>query len=296
VEQPPIGSPVVAAEGLTKRFGRRGPWVLAGVDLTLEPGSLTVVSGGNGSGKTTLLRLLSGLSRPSGGRLVARPASVGFVPDRLPSRVRMTAAQYVQHMGRIRGLGAATIATRAARLFALLALTPGAEVAMASLSKGNCQKVALTQALLGPVALLALDEPFSALDEPARHTLGGLLAEARAAGAAVVVTAHGRAEMPSADLVELVSGRVTSRPTPSEPLSSERPVTVELLPPDGPVDLAPLADFAARSTIASSTAGDRLTVVVARSAVDRLLVAALDAGWSVLAVAPGDPATPDGTP
>jgi len=298
VNRPPTSSPVVAAAGLRKRFGRRGRWVLTDVDLTVGPGSLTVVSGGNGSGKTTLLRLLSGLSRPSAGQIVARPTTVGFVPDRLPSRMRMSAAQYVQHMGRIRGLDPATIATRAGQLFEALALSPGADVGIASLSKGNCQKVTLVQALLSPVALLALDEPFSALDEPARCALRELLAEARAAGAAVVVTAHGRAELPTADLViELVGGRVVGQPgPPSSAARSEPLVTVELLAPDGDVAVAPLANFVARPTGDSSIIDHRLTIVVARSVVDRLLVAALGAGWSVLAVSPRDPAPPDPGP
>jgi ABC-type multidrug transport system ATPase subunit len=283
--------PIVAAEAVTKRFGRRGGRVLDGVDLRLDGGSITVISGGNGSGKTTLLRVLTGLTRPSAGRVVPRPLTVGFVPDRLPSRLRMSAAQYVHHMARIRGADPATTRARTDVLFERLALRPSAEVEMSSLSKGNCQKVVLAQALLSPVALLALDEPFSALDAPARRALRELLVEARTAGAAVVLTAHRIDEIPMADRVlELGRGRITdlSRPagitTRSEPM-----VTVELLSAADEPDVASLGTVAAGSMLDSSATGRWVTLVVARASVDPLLAAALDAGWSVQSVTPSDP-------
>lgn len=290
--------PIVAAEGLTKRFGRRGRWVLTGVDLRIDVGSLTVVWGGNGSGKTTLLRVLSGLSRPSAGQVVVRPRTVGFVPERLPSRIRMTAAQYVHHMARIRGVDPATARTRRDLLFERLALRPSAEVGIGSLSKGNCQKVALAQALLTPVSLLVLDEPFSALDAPAHRALRALLDEARAAGTAVLLTAHRPDEIPMADRVlELDRGRVTDRPAPTGAAPVSDPgVTVELSAPAGSPDVASLGPVAAGAVLDSSIVGQRVTLVIPRSAVDRLLAAALGAGWSVQSVAPSHPDVPGRSP
>src|SRR5262249_4476933 len=61
-----IGPPIVA-EGLRREFG--GIPVLAGIDLTVDPGGLGVPLGANGAGKTTLLRVLATLLRPSGGTL-----------------------------------------------------------------------------------------------------------------------------------------------------------------------------------------------------------------------------------
>ena len=78
------GAPVALA-GVGKRFGRRGAWVLEGVDWEPVPGSITVVQGGNASGKTTLLRIVAGVARASAGRVTRSRATVGFVPERLPT-------------------------------------------------------------------------------------------------------------------------------------------------------------------------------------------------------------------
>jgi ABC-type Mn2+/Zn2+ transport system ATPase subunit len=189
--------PVLVARALTKRYGRRE--VLRGIDLTMDAGDHVVLVGGNGSGKSTFLRLAVGLSRPTGGTITvgnvaadraARRPAVAYVPERLPSSIRMTAAQYLAHLGRIRGLPTATAAARAAELLADLRLMPGAHVPMAVLSKGNRQKVALAQAFLVPVALVALDEPTSGLDDEATAALERLVAAACAAGGTVLTAGH----------------------------------------------------------------------------------------------------------
>src|SRR5262249_61325414 len=59
-----LSAPAILARGLRRDFG--GVAVLAGVDLTVEPGELLVLLGPNGAGKTTLLRVLATLLRPSG--------------------------------------------------------------------------------------------------------------------------------------------------------------------------------------------------------------------------------------
>jgi ABC-type Mn2+/Zn2+ transport system ATPase subunit len=190
------------ADRVRKRYGRRGRWVLDGVDLTVPAGAVTVVAGGNGSGKTTLLQVLAGASLPTAGRVHGRPPAVAYVPERLPAHGPMTAAEYLGHLGRIRRLPADTVRTRSAELFDLLALAPGPDVPVASLSKGNAQKVALAQAFLAPVGLLLLDEPQAGLDQPARRALGDLVRQACRRGAAVVVSAH----RPDAALAGLAAG------------------------------------------------------------------------------------------
>ncbi|TDC62922.1 ATP-binding cassette domain-containing protein [Streptomyces hainanensis] len=91
--------------GVSRRYGRRGPWVLSGVDLELRPGTLTRVDGGNGSGKSTLLRLVAGLDVPSRGRITGRPRRVGYVPERFPPALPLTAHGYLTHLGRVHGHG-----------------------------------------------------------------------------------------------------------------------------------------------------------------------------------------------
>jgi ABC-type multidrug transport system ATPase subunit len=82
-------------------------------------------------------------------------------------------------------------------------------VPVGELSRGNSQKVALTQALLGPTAVLVLDEPYAGLDPTAAQALTGLLLDARAGGTVVVLSGHDPAVFPAADVVlRLAAGRL----------------------------------------------------------------------------------------
>jgi ABC-2 type transport system ATP-binding protein len=174
----------------SKRYRRSGPWALDQVDLVLAPGTTTVVVGSNGSGKSTLVRIATGITLPTKGQVTGRPGAIGYAPERLPRDLRMTARVYLAHMARIRGLQEAPARQLADELLARFDLQPGPDVAIRTLSKGNNQKVALIQAFLAPIGLLALDEPTSGLDEQARAGLWDLVERRRASGSAVLVTSH----------------------------------------------------------------------------------------------------------
>ncbi|MBB5954197.1 ABC-type multidrug transport system ATPase subunit [Saccharothrix tamanrassetensis] len=169
---------MVRLDRIGKRYGR-GPWVLRDVTLTVEPGEVVVVTGGNGSGKSTLLRIAAGLSRPTSGR-VERPSSVGYVPERFPPGVRLSARDYLRHLAAVRGVPARWDLVEA------LGFVGGPDAPMATLSKGNTQKIALAQALAAD-GLLVLDEPWSGLDAAAGAVLAELVVTG---GAAVLLTDH----------------------------------------------------------------------------------------------------------
>lgn len=289
----------VEVRGVRKRFGRRAPWVLDGVDLAVPAGTMTVVVGGNGSGKSTLLQIAAGASRPSRGRVVVRPASVAYVPERLAGKLRMTAGQYVGHMGRLRGLDAGTVAARSAELFRRLALDPGPDVPVESLSKGNTQKVALVQALLAPVDLLVLDEPETGLDGPAGWELAGLLEESRTTGTAILASAHDPEVLDGADEIRLlVDGRLREAPAGAGAPRTARPARtmwLALLRPDDGTSPATLARTPGVLTADYDRAGRRL--VVSTRDGDGLVRRALDGGWSLQHAEPAaEPPAPASAP
>ncbi|TWH21750.1 ATP-binding cassette domain-containing protein [Prauserella rugosa] len=175
--------------GVAKRYRRGGGPVLSGVDLDIAPGDVVALVGGNGSGKSTLARIVAGLSRPSEGTVTGTP-TIGYLPDRFPGGQRFSALDYLTAMGRIGGLPTATGRARARTWLDRLALAGGPDVPLATLSKGNAQKVGLAQALLTEPDLVVLDEPFSGLDPDAHAALGDILDELRRSGSAVVYTEH----------------------------------------------------------------------------------------------------------
>ncbi|MFE7559983.1 ATP-binding cassette domain-containing protein [Kitasatospora sp. NPDC057500] len=270
------------AVAVGKRYGR-GPWILRDVDLRLAPGDVLAVLGANGSGKSTLLRVLAGLTRPTTGRLTGAVATgraaVGYVPDRFTAHERLTAAGYLTHLGRIRGLPTATARHRAGQLLERLALVGGPDAALRTLSKGNAQKVALAQALLVPPDLLVLDEPWSGLDASAHTVLAELIAETAAEGGAVVFTDHREAvaEAHATATRTIADGRVTRTASGS---SCAPPAEIVL---SGPGPAAP--DWPALPGVLALTRREsELHLRVEQAHADAVLLAALGHGWSVRAV------------
>lgn len=176
-------------EGVGRRYGLRGPWVLRGVDLEVPPGALLRVEGGNGSGKSTLLRLLARIDAPSVGRITGRPRTA-YVPERFPAELPFTALGYLTHLGRVHGLRGPVATGRAAEWLERFGAAGHARTPLPELSKGTSQKVAVAQALLAEPDLLVLDEAWTGLDQAARAVLDEAVTARVAHGGAVVFVDH----------------------------------------------------------------------------------------------------------
>lgn len=269
---------------VSKRYRRSGPWALDQVDLVLAPGTTTVVVGSNGSGKSTLVRIATGITLPTKGQVTGRPGAIGYAPERLPRDLRMTARVYLAHMARIRGLPEAPARRLADELLARFDLQPGPNVAIRTLSKGNNQKVALIQAFLAPIGLLALDEPTSGLDEQARAGLWDLVERRRARGSAVLVTSHSAISglhfdhavaLSRGRAVDVLPSAAGDRATAA---ASTTPAGVVRIEVEGPG----CAGVAERPGVVSARGDGPTRVVVAtREEADAVLLWALQHGCSV---------------
>jgi len=289
----------VQVTSVGKRYGR-GPWLFTDVTLDLEPGRVTAVSGSNGSGKSTLLDLLAGLARPTTGAISGRPHRIGYVPERFPAQQRMSATNYLMHMGRIRGLSTDAARKSGHALLERFSFNGGFDRALRTLSKGNAQKVALAQALLGAPEMLILDEPWTGLDEIGHDVLSGVVSETASAGAIVVLSRHLAVPGPVLESVRYDLDQATAfgpSPTPA-PAAAPVPTAVDASAPtvrvvlhrrDGSRPL-PQPWLAAGGSVPCTAAdhGEIVAFTVAADDADRMLSAALQAGWSVYSVQPDD--------
>jgi ABC-type Mn2+/Zn2+ transport system ATPase subunit len=181
-------------ESVGKRYGPRQPWIVRDVSLDAAPGTLIRLEGRNGSGKSTLLRVVAGVSRPSKGTVTGRPHT-GYVPERFPGALPFSGREYLLHMARIHGLRGAAAAKRVDDWLERLGAADYAGQPLRSLSKGMCQKIAITQALLPEPGLLILDEAWTGLDQAARGALEAAALERVADGGTVLFVDHEQARL-----------------------------------------------------------------------------------------------------
>ncbi|HLL68382.1 MAG TPA: ATP-binding cassette domain-containing protein [Micromonosporaceae bacterium] len=210
------------------RYGKREPWVLEAVDLTIAPGEVAIVVGHNGVGKSTLLQLAVGVLAPSRGAVRDRPSVVGWVPERFPAEQPFTARRYLRYMGAARGLSTARVSATIDRWAERLLLTPYLDARLTTLSKGTAQKVGLIQALLAPPSLLVLDEPWEGLDAHTRSQVPAMVAEVVARGGSVLVSDHRgeTARLPGATRWLVEDGTVSAGPSEASAPAGEWVVEV----------------------------------------------------------------------
>jgi energy-coupling factor transport system ATP-binding protein len=198
---------------------------LDGVDLSVAPGEVVLLSGPSGGGKSTILRVLGGLVPHFHGGIVrgegraagldlarARPAEIASrigvlfqEPETqgIFSRVVRDVAFSLQ----TRGFEAGSILARAGAALAEVGAGHLADRRLDELSSGERQRAALAAILAPGPVLLLLDEPTSQLDDEGAHRLAGILRAVADRGAAVIVSEHRIDRIaPIADRVLSVSG------------------------------------------------------------------------------------------
>lgn len=202
--EPPHSAPILAAQGVTHRYG--SATALNGVDLVLHPGEIVALMGRNGSGKTTLLKTLVGLVRPDAGRVTVAGQdaarldvadicrSVGYLPQD-PNSLLFADSVAEELAITLRNHGYDpdahnTLPTDPDALLAQLGLAHLADAYPRDLSVGERQRAALAAILVVRPQALLLDEPTRGLDYAAKAQLTALLQAWRAAGMAILVVTH----------------------------------------------------------------------------------------------------------
>ena len=190
----PASTAVLTAEGLTKRYGR----VTAVDDLSfaVRRGVVTGFLGPNGAGKTTVLAMLTGLARPTRGRVLFEGAplhratlgarTIGVAIASCGAHPGRTARQHLRVLARF----AQVPRTRVDEVLALVGLEAAATRRVGGYSLGMRQRLGLAAALLGDPEILVLDEPVNGLDPEGIRWLRGLLRERAARGRTILVSSH----------------------------------------------------------------------------------------------------------
>lgn len=218
--------------GLVARF--RAVTALDGVDVTIEPGRVHAVIGGDGSGKSTLLRVLAGVRAADGGTVRRPPAGqVGFVSAGGGLFPDLTVAENVEFVADAYGLS--EWRERAGRLLRRAGIAAFGDRLAGQLSGGQRRKLAGTMALLPEPQLLLLDEVTTGLDPYSRMELWRMIADAAAAGTAVVAATAYLDEAERAEHVLLLhQGRVLAAGPPGSIIDRVPGSVEDTAEPDDP--------------------------------------------------------------
>ena len=205
---------MIKITGLTKRFGMLH--VLRDLDLEIDHGRVTAIVGPNGAGKTTLMKIVLGLTKSDGGKILvdgepvgddpSYRSHVGYMPQIARFPENLSAAELIAMLRDLRG-DEAEIDDELVRRFRL---EDQLEKPLRVLSGGTRQKVNAVLAFLFRPDLLVLDEPTSGLDPVSSGILKEKILEARDAGHTVIVTSHVLSELDALadDIAFLVDGRL----------------------------------------------------------------------------------------
>ena len=191
-------SPLVSVSELWVRFGPVD--AVRGITFEVQPGGATALLGRNGAGKSTTMRVLAGVIPPTEGRVlvadhdlreetmaVKRPT--GYCPDVGGLVPRATPWEHLQLAARLRRLPDGW-EERARDLLERFDLGAASNRVTAGFSHGMGRRMSVILAAFHQPQVLLLDEPFDGVDPLGVEATMDVIADARARGAAVLISTH----------------------------------------------------------------------------------------------------------
>ena len=207
----------------------RGISAIEDVSFKVAPGEVIGFLGPNGAGKSTTVKIITGMLRPNDGRvlfegqdiakdMVAFRARFGYVPEEAHLYTYLSGLEYLQLVGRLRGLKEAHIEAKATRLLKLLNLESWQYSPISTYSKGMRQRVLIAASLLHDPKLLIFDEPLSGLDVVSGRLFKDLLELLAAEGKAVLYISHVLevVEQVCSRVIVIAKGRVLADAPPAD--------------------------------------------------------------------------------
>jgi ABC-2 type transport system ATP-binding protein len=218
---------VLELENLSKSY--RGIPAISNVNFRVDAGEVVGYLGANGSGKSTTVKIITGLLQPNEGRVLFQGRNIrdnlgsfrgafGYVPEEAHLYTYLSGLEYLQLVGRLRGLREREITIKAHRLLQLLGLESWRHSPISMYSKGMKQRVLIAAALMHDPQLLIFDEPLSGLDVLSSRLFKDLLLELTAAGKAVLYISHVLevVEQICSRVVVIAKGKILADASPSK--------------------------------------------------------------------------------
>ncbi|WP_138160704.1 ABC transporter ATP-binding protein [Peptoniphilus catoniae] len=198
---------IIKTENLSKSFKRGSNTLFAvkNVNFTLNEGDFVNIIGRSGSGKSTFLNLLSGLLKPTEGKIFAKGKDMSDFSDREISKYRNEIIGFVpQSLGTLPNLNVLENVSlpyylfkrdesayeKAAMLLDLMGILHLKDDFAKNLSGGELKRVLIARSMINSPELLILDEPTSDLDKNTTMEIMDLLKKINSKGTALIIVTH----------------------------------------------------------------------------------------------------------
>lgn len=164
---------MIQVQDLTKKYSRN--LAVDHISFQVQKGEIVGFLGPNGAGKTTTMRMLTCFLPPSAGTanvagfdILEQPLEVkkrvGYLPETPPLYLEMETVEYLQFVGKLKGLKGEELSKRVDYVCERCSITDVRTKLLGKLSKGYRQRVGLAQAIIHNPDVLILDEPTAGLD------------------------------------------------------------------------------------------------------------------------------------
>src|SRR5277367_3745868 len=164
---------MITVKELTKRYARNT--AVDHISFEIQKGQIVGFLGPNGAGKTTTMRMLTCFMPPTAGSatvagfdVLEEPMEVkkriGYLPETPPLYPEMRTGEYLEFVGRLKGLSGAELGKRVDYVCERCSVADVREKLISKLSKGYRQRIGLAQAIIHNPDVLILDEPTAGLD------------------------------------------------------------------------------------------------------------------------------------
>lgn len=206
----------LVAENVTKTF--KDKVILDNISVRFGSGKIYGIAGENGSGKTMFLRALSGLMRPSDGKVtydgkvlyddISFLPSLGIIIENAGLYPEFTAKKNLEYLASVKKIiGNEEIENALRRV----GLDPADKRTVKKYSLGMKKKLMIAQAVMERPDVLLLDEVTSALDEESVKTVRQLITEEKERGALIVISSHNKEdlELLCDEIYSMASGKLT---------------------------------------------------------------------------------------
>jgi len=190
---------LIRIENVFKRFGDKE--VVHDLSLEVAKGELFAYLGPNGAGKTTTIKMLTGLLKPTAGRILVKEHDIenepleakrviGYVPDLPYLYEKLTPEEFLRFIGNLYGVNGPVLEERIRHFLTLFDVQEFRSFLIEDLSHGMRQRLVFSAALLHEPELMIIDEPMVGLDPKSARLVKDVLRKRADDGTTVFMSTH----------------------------------------------------------------------------------------------------------